>query len=104
MKKVLALAGLLLSATVFANDKVEVQNIQVVNIPGGSSIQGIAHNNTNATLKNIFVNFKLYDKQGNVVGNTLAHGQDIGPGENFKFAADTNKSFAEARLSGVDVY
>ncbi|WP_371877854.1 FxLYD domain-containing protein [Pseudomonas chlororaphis] len=36
-------------------------------------------------LANVFVKFKLYDSEGSVVGNTIAHGQDIGPGENWKF-------------------
>lgn len=82
----------------------EVRDIQVVSTPIGHSVRGIAHNTTDSTIKNVFVKFKLYDRQGNVVGNTTAAGQDIGPGENFKFSADVLVDFAEARLSGVDTY
>lgn len=52
---------------------------------------------------NLFVKFKLY-RGGEVVGNTLAHGADIGPGERFRFSAPTTERFDEAKLSAVDVY
>ena len=104
MKKLIAIAALLCAGAVSADDKVAVRDIHVVTAPGGFAVQGIAHNNTDAVIKNMFVNFKLYDEQGNVIGNTLANGQDIGPGENFKFSALTPVRFAEARLSGVDTY
>ncbi|UCR87467.1 FxLYD domain-containing protein [Pseudomonas chlororaphis] len=65
---------------------------------------GVAHNNRNATLANVFVKFKLYDSEGSVVGNTIAHGQDIGPGENWKFSAPATTPFSEAKLSSVQVH
>lgn len=104
MRKILAVAVLFLSSTVIADDRVTVSDLQVGNAAAGyPAVMGVAHNNTNTTLGNVFVKFKLYDREGNVVGNTIAHGQDIGPGENWKFAAPTTAPFAEAKLSSLQI-
>lgn len=104
MRKIFAIAALLLSSTVMADDRVTISKIRVDAASPLSAVQGMAHNNSNATLANVFVKFKLYDGAGNVVGNTVAHGQDIGPGENWKFSAPATQAFSKAELSSVTIY
>ncbi|WP_431081216.1 FxLYD domain-containing protein [Pseudomonas thivervalensis] len=105
MRTVVALAALFFSTLTIAEDKVSISGLQVAKASAGYSVvQGIAHNNTGATLANVFVKFKLYDQQGTVVGNTIAHGADLGPGENWKFSAPATVPFAEVKLSSVQVY
>lgn len=102
MRKIVALAAILLSTSVLAEDRVTVSNVQVGTAPEGyQAVLGLAHNNTNSTLANVFVKFKLYDASGSIVGNTIAHGQDIGPGENWKFSAPTSQPFSRAVLSSI---
>jgi len=101
MRKIIALTAILLSTVAIAEDRVSVSGLQVTNAAGYPAVQGIAHNNTNATIANVFVKFKLYDSEGNVVGNTIAHGADIGPGENWKFSAPAMVPFSEAKLSSI---
>jgi hypothetical protein len=102
MRKILALAAILLSTVAIAEDRVSVSGLQVTKAAAGyPAVQGIAHNNTNATIANVFVKFKLYDAEGNVVGNTIAHGADIGPGENWKFSAPAMVPFTEVKLSSI---
>ncbi|MGY4816334.1 FxLYD domain-containing protein [Pseudomonas chlororaphis subsp. piscium] len=55
-------------------------------------------------MANVFVKFKLYDSEGSVVGNTIAHGQDIGLSESWKFLAPATTPFSEAKLSSVQVH
>lgn len=105
MRKIIALTALLLSTAAIADDRVTVSGLQVGKADAGyPEVSGIAHNNTDVTLANVFVKFKLYDSAGNVVGNTAAHGQDIGPGENWKFSAPATQAFSKATLSDVKVY
>ncbi|MGE7957030.1 FxLYD domain-containing protein [Pseudomonas sp. NPDC089530] len=104
MRKIFAIAALLLSSIAMADDRVTVSGIQVGAAGSLSAVTGLAHNNSNATLANVFVKFKLYDGAGNIVENTVAHGQDIGPGENWKFSAPAAQAFSRAELSSVTVY
>lgn len=104
MRKIIALAAILMSASAIAEDAVTVSDIQVGKAPQGyTAVMGVAHNNTKQSLSSVFVKFKLYDASGSVVGNTIASGQDIGPGENWKFSAPTTVPFSEARFSGVQI-
>lgn len=104
MLKILAFAVSFFAMSAMAADKVSVSNIQVNNTDGYLAVEGLARNNTDTTLKNIFVKFKLYNSAGQVIDNTIAHGQDIGPGETWKFSAPSNRDFDKAQLSGVTVY
>ncbi|MCW8363540.1 FxLYD domain-containing protein [Pseudomonas aeruginosa] len=103
MKNLILSAILLTSSLAMANERVEVSDIQVVSNGTYSSITGVAKNISKVPIGNLFVKFKLY-RGGEVVGNTLAHGADIGPGERFRFSAPTTERFDEAKLSAVDVY
>lgn len=105
MRKILALAALLMSPLLMADDRVTISDIHVDKAPEGFvAVMGMAHNNTSSSLGSVFVKFKLYDSAGNVIGNTVAHGADIGPGENWKFSAPTTAPFAQAKLSSIDIY
>ncbi|MEE4704667.1 FxLYD domain-containing protein [Pseudomonas alliivorans] len=105
MRKIVAFAALLLSFGASAADRVTISELQVGTAPAGyPAVMGIAHNNTSTTLSAVFVTFNLYDDAGNVVGNTTAAGQNIGPGENLKFSAPTLVPFSEAKVTGVKAY
>ncbi|MCE0914712.1 FxLYD domain-containing protein [Pseudomonas sp. NMI760_13] len=104
MIKVLAFAASLFAFSAVAADKVTVSGLNVSNAAGYPAVEGLARNNTNATLANVFVKFKLYNPAGQVVGNTIAHGQDIGPGETWKFSAPATGSFSRAELSQVQAF
>ena len=102
MRKIIAAFALLLSTVTIAEDRISISGLQVAQAAAGyPAVLGIAHNNTNATIANVFVKFKLYDAEGNVVGNTIAHGADIGPGENWKFSAPATVPFTQAKLSSI---
>lgn len=104
MRKTLAVAAIFLSTAASADYRVNISELHTGTAPAGyPAVMGLARNTTNGSLSAVFVKFKLYDADGNVVGNTVAHGQDIGPGETFKFAAPTTVPFAEAKLGDVDV-
>lgn len=105
MRKILAIAALLMSSLAIADDRVTVSDVHAGMAPEGfNAVLGMAHNNTNAPLSSVFVKFKLYDAAGNVIGNTVAHAADIGPGENWKFSAPTTAPYAQAKLSSIDIY
>jgi len=104
MLKALALALSFFSMAAMATDKVSVSNIQVKDAGGYLAVEGLARNNTDTTLNNVFVKFKLYNSAGQLVNNTVAHGQDIAPGETWKFSAPAPGNFQKAQLSGVTVY
>jgi hypothetical protein len=105
MRKIIALTALILSTTAIADDRVTVSGLQAgMHDLGYPAVFGIAHNNSNETLRSVFVKFKLYDSAGNVVGNTVANGQDIGPGENWKFSAAATQPFSTMKLSEVTIY
>lgn len=103
MKKIIALVGLLFTTSAIAADAVSVANLNIVNVNGVPTIQGIATNNTDKTIKAVFVKFKLYE--GKVVtGNTVAQGSDIEAGESWKFQAPVVQKFDSYKVSSVDVY
>jgi hypothetical protein len=105
MRKIVAIAALLLASAASADNRVTISDVSVGPAPAGyPAVMGVAHNNTNGTLSAVFVTFNLYDNTGSVVGNATAGGQNIGPGENLKFAAPTSVPFSEAKLTGVQVY
>ncbi|WP_282362130.1 FxLYD domain-containing protein [Pseudomonas sp. PS01300] len=104
MLKMLALAAALFATATLASEKVTVSDLQVTNNGAYPAVEGLALNNTQTTLRNVFVKFKLYNASGQVVGNTIAHGQDIGPGETWKFSAPATQAFTEAQLSQVQAF
>ena len=105
MRKIVALVVLLSACAASADDQVTVSNLTVGTAPAGyPAVMGVAHNNTSGTLRAVFVTFNLYDKTGSIVGNATAAGENIGPGENLKFAAPTLVPFSEAKLTGVKVH
>lgn len=103
MKKIFALASILFAASAFAQDKVSVSDLEVVKVNEIPMIQGVATNNTESSVKFVFVKFKLYEG-AMVVGNAIAKGSDIGPGEQWRFQAPVLERFDSFKLSSVDIY
>lgn len=68
-------------------DQVSLSGLHIqTNASGLSAVTGIAHNDTTAILKYVYVKFNLY--QGNtIIGETMDIGEFIGPGENWKVNA-----------------
>ncbi|WP_449432447.1 FxLYD domain-containing protein [Pseudomonas putida] len=107
MRKAIALALSLFTACAFAGevtDKVMLSEVHVVNKGRITSVEGLAKNNTGKALKNVFVTFKLYNSAGEVVGSALDRGQDIEPGEAWRFSAPSTAEFTKAKLAKVEIY
>jgi hypothetical protein len=74
--------------TVSGPGNVSVIESEVVRGANGfPAIVGVVANTGAAVVHDAFVKFNLYDSQGNIVGNTIAHGRNIGPGERWQFEA-----------------
>jgi hypothetical protein len=107
MKKFLATAfALVTAANAYAgNAGLQVSGLQVGTEPTGVRfVTGVATNTTNAPIKSAFVQFNLYDAQDNLVGNTIANGVNIAPGDRWVFKADAAQQFDHAKLMSVDTY
>ncbi|MFM0450062.1 FxLYD domain-containing protein [Paraburkholderia nemoris] len=94
MKKLIALIacaaafGSAAAQTVSGPGNLSVVQTEVVRGANGFPVIVGVVSNTGATIvHDAFVKFNLYDAQGNIVGNTIAHGQNIGPGERWEFEA-----------------
>lgn len=107
MKKVLATA-LLLAAAFNAhagNNALQISDLQVSTEPNGIQfVTGAATNTSNAPIKSAFVRFNLYDAQNNLVGNTIANGENIAPGDRWVFKAYAPQPFDHAKFISVDTY
>ena len=104
MRKILAIAAMLISAAASADDRLSFSGLKVVNTNGVSVVQGYARNTTNAQLNSMTVVFKLYDRSGNMVGNAIANGMGLGPNENWKFSAQGNVAFDRAEVTSVQIF
>ncbi|MBD2794089.1 FxLYD domain-containing protein [Xenorhabdus szentirmaii] len=104
----LSMAALMTAFSSFANqeERVSVTNLHVKNGQNGIPyIAGDARNNTDKTLKHVFVKFNLY--QGNtLVGNTADMAQNLGPRESWKIQAPTNPfayKFDHYKITSIDI-
>lgn len=107
MIKAIALALSLFATSALAADitnKVTLAEVKVINKGRITSVDGVMKNTTGTTLKNVFVTFKLYNSEGEVVGTALNRGQDIEPGESWRFSAPSTVQFEKAKLSKVEMY
>lgn len=107
MIKAIALALSLFATSALADDitnKVTLSEVQVTTKGFVTAVEGVMKNNTGTTLKNVFVTFKLYNSAGEVVGTALNRGQDIDPGESWRFSAPSTVKFDKAKLSKVEMY
>lgn len=106
MKKILATAFLLAASSAYAgSNSLQVSALQVGTEPTGVQfVTGVATNTSNAPIKSAFVQFNLYDAQNNLVGNTVANGINIAPGDRWIFKADAAQQFDHAKLTSVDTY
>lgn len=103
MRKILAIGAMLISAAATADDRLSFSDLQVVNVDGNSTVQGLAHNASGNKLNTMTVVFKLYDRSGNMVGNAVAHGMGLGPNENWKFSATGGVPFDRAEVTSVQI-
>lgn len=71
---------------------------------GISTITGTATNVAGRPLTDAFLTFNLYDQAGAIIGNTMAHVQNLGAGERWQFAARTPLAFARVEVSQVQVF
>ncbi|MGF0237586.1 FxLYD domain-containing protein [Rhodococcus sp. IEGM1300] len=107
MIKAIALALSLFATSALADDitgKVTLTEVHVTNKGLITAVEGVLKNTTGTTLKNVFVTFKLYNTEGEVVGTALNRGQDIEPGESWRFSAPSTVKFEKAKLSKVEMY
>ena len=107
MKKVLATAFLLAAAfgAYAGNNALRISDLHVGSEPSGVSVvTGVATNTSNAPIKSAFVHFNLYDAQNNLVGNAIANGNDIAPGDRWTFKAYAPQPFDHAKFISVDTY
>lgn len=103
MRKIVALAAMLLSSVVMADDRLTITGLQVVSSDGNQSVQGYARNETDTTFGTATLIFKLYDGSGNMVGNAVTSGVGLGPGESWKFSAVSGLQFKTAKVVGIQI-
>jgi hypothetical protein len=104
MRKIVALAAMLLSSVVMADDRLSITDLRVVNVDGNSTVQGYARNETDASFGTATIVFKVYDGAGNMVGNAVASGVGLGPGESWKFSAVSGQDFKTAKVTNVQIF
>ncbi len=109
MKKFLVVLFTIISANTFAagpqSSRIAVSDLQAArNEYGLPIIKGIATNTSNTVAKEIFVKFNLYDQQGNLVGNTIAHASNLEANGQWIINALSPKEFASFAMTGVDAY
>lgn len=80
-------AGAVAQSTNGASPIVVSDTSVIVAANGFPAIIGVATNKGEKLVHNAFVKFNLYDAGGNIIGNTIAHGQNIGPNERWRFEA-----------------
>lgn len=85
----LFLAGTALHAQGLENF-LAIKDVSVISDPdaaGLPAVTGIATNTSNEVIKSAFININLLDAQDAVVGNTIAMGRNISPGQAWRFKA-----------------
>ena len=96
--------GVVANANAQSGD-LDVRNLKVVPEGNGiSAVTGTATNRSDHTLANAFVELKLYDSQGTVVGNLVDHVSNLSPGERWDFKAETATRFSTVRLTDVKLF
>ena len=69
-----------------------------------STIAGTATNNAAYPLTQAFITFNLYDQSGAIVGNTMTYVQNLAPGGQWRFAAQTPLAFVRVQVSEIQVF
>lgn len=64
-------------------------------------ITGSITNVTDRSFQYVTVEFNLYDDSGMLVGNAIAAASNLGPGETFKYKADTTTPFVKYKLAKI---
>lgn len=68
--------------------------------PPIGEVTGVARNVGTAPLRYVSLTFNLLDANNTVVGNTIANGLNIGPGQTWRFSAVTTVNYQTVRLTG----
>lgn len=91
--------------SVFAGNKtIEVSDLHATATGSIQSINGIAQSTGGKIIKTAFLEFNLYDAQGNLVDNTITMAKDIEPNISWKLNTPTPTSFNTFKLTGVKIY
>ena len=69
-----------------------------------STIMGTATNTAGRPITDAFLTFNLYDQSGTVVGNAMAHVQNLAVGDHWQFEAKTPLPFARVQVSQIQVF
>jgi len=77
----------------------------ILNVNGLPAIVGVAINQSETVLKNAFVQFNLFNAQGNQIGNTIAHVTNLAPGQTWQFSAPIIvPDAASFKISGIKTF
>lgn len=100
------LALLLVMSTLRAQQtSLAIEDMQAIREANGlQAVAGIALNRSDKVIKNAFVKFNLYDAQGILVGNTITHAANLGPGERWRFKALASQNFSTVKVSDIQLY
>jgi len=71
---------------------------------GISTVTGTATNTAGRPLTDAFVTFNLYDQSGTLVGNVMAHVQNLATSQRWQFRTQTPVAFARLQVSQVQVF
>ena len=73
----------------------------------GGYLQGRIRNDSGETYKSVFINFLIYDSEGNQIDTSITSTSDFSPGVTWKFSAPLLVSPKQAvgyKISSIDVY
>jgi hypothetical protein len=106
MKKTLfsVLLSVLASSSFAQNDRLAITNLRATQDYGSAKVSGTAKNQSDKPIKNAFIHFNLYDGQGTLIGNTIAHAENIDPHGSWNFSASTPVTFATVRVADVKLF
>ncbi len=108
LKAALVITALCFSPLAACDDtpNIPITDLQVDTAETGSPvIKGMATNRTGKLVKNIFVNFNLYDANGVVVGNTIASATNLSPGDRWQLRAPSAiRNFTSFKITGINAY
>lgn len=94
---------MLFATSAIAADTVSVADLNVISVNGVPIVQGVVNNDTDKTIKSVFVRFKLYEGKV-VIGNTVAKDFDIEAGESWRFQSPGVQRFDSCKVGFVEDY
>lgn len=108
MKRLLTaicLSVLTIGSAIADSQSVAINNLSFSrNEHGIAIITGEAFNKTEKILKVVFIKFNLYNSQDSLVGNTIAHAQELKPHGKWIFQARAVEEFTKIEVSDIQAY